>query len=85
MEKVGTAPVPIAVLDGGKKAIAGNSNRLAGGSAAETLSLLDAVGIGGAAAAVIGSVPTGAFPRDLRVSANGSLLYLANFSSIHCR
>lgn len=30
---VGEAPVPVAVIDGGKKVVAGNSNRFAGGDA----------------------------------------------------
>ena len=42
MAAVGTAPVPVAVIDGGKKVIAGNSNRFGGGTAASTLTILDA-------------------------------------------
>jgi DNA-binding beta-propeller fold protein YncE len=78
---VGTAPVPIAVLEGGKKVVVGNSNRFAGGTSAQSLTLLDAIKIHGEADAAIGSIPAGAFPRDLRVSVDGKTLYLANFGS----
>ena len=81
MAPVGAAPVPIAVLAGGKTVVAGNSNRFAGGNSAESLTVLDAAKIRGNQDAAIGSVPAGAFPRELRVSADGKTLYLTNFGS----
>ncbi|HTS30110.1 MAG TPA: hypothetical protein VMH81_29765 [Bryobacteraceae bacterium] len=81
MAKVGTAPVPVAVLDGGKTVVAGNSNRFGGANANESLTLLDASKFGQTGDAEIGMIPAGAFPRDLRLSADGSTLYLANFGS----
>jgi hypothetical protein len=81
MAPVGAAPVPIAVLAGGKTVVAGNSNRFAGGNSAESLTVLDAAKIRGNQDAAIGSIPAGAFPRELRVSADGQTLYLTNFGS----
>ena len=81
MAPVGAAPVPIALLDGGKKVVAGNSNRFAGGGSAQSLTVLDTAKISGNADAVIGDIPAGAFPRELRVSPDGQTLYLTNFGS----
>ncbi|MBZ5725390.1 MAG: beta-propeller fold lactonase family protein [Acidobacteriia bacterium] len=81
MAPVGTAPVPVAVVDGGKKVIVGNSDRFAGQAAPQTLTVLDAAKISSGAAAVLGSVPAGAFPREMSVSPDGRTLFLTNFGS----
>jgi DNA-binding beta-propeller fold protein YncE len=78
---VGSAPVPIAVVDDGKKVVAGNSNRFAGTNDPQSLIVLDAAKIKDGADASRGSIPAGAFPRDLSVSADGRTLFLANFGS----
>lgn len=77
---VGTAPVPIAVIHDGKTVVSGNSDRFGGADAAQILTLLDASKIG-SPDAIMGAIPAGAFPRDLRVSPDGSILYLTNFGS----
>jgi DNA-binding beta-propeller fold protein YncE len=81
MVPVGTAPVPIAVVDGGKKVVAGNSDRFGGSDAPQTLTVIDATRMSEGAAAVLGSVRVGAFPREMRVSAHGRTLFLTNFGS----
>jgi DNA-binding beta-propeller fold protein YncE len=82
MTPVGEAPVPVAVIDGGKKVVAGNSNRFAGGNAPQTLSVLDAAKIEQKGAdASLGTIPSGAFPRELNVSADGHTLFLTNAGS----
>ncbi len=82
MASVGEAPVPVAVIDGGKKVVAGNSNRFAGGNAPQTLSVLDAAKIEQKGAdASLGTIPSGAFPRELSVSADGHTLFLTNAGS----
>ena len=78
---VGPAPVPIAVIDGGRKILAGNSNRFAGGNAPETLTVLDAAKIESGSDAVLGTIPTGAFPREMDISADGQTLFLTNAGS----
>lgn len=79
---VGEAPVPVAVIDGGKKVVAGNSNRFARGNANQTLSVLDAAKMELAGAdATLGIIPAGAFPRELSVSADGHTLFLTNAGS----
>lgn len=75
---VGPAPVPIAVIDGGRKILAGNSNRFARGNGPETLTVLDAAKIESGRDAVLGTIPTGAFPREMDISADGNTLFLTN-------
>jgi DNA-binding beta-propeller fold protein YncE len=77
MASVGTAPVPIALIDGDKKLVVGNSNRFGGGKSTESLTVLDAAKID----VTLGNIPAGAFPRELRTSPDGQTLYLANFGS----
>jgi DNA-binding beta-propeller fold protein YncE len=82
MAPVGEAPVPVAVIDGGKRVVAGNSNRFAGGNAPQSLSVLDAAKIEQKGAdAGLGTIPSGAFPRELSVSADGHTLFLTNAGS----
>jgi DNA-binding beta-propeller fold protein YncE len=82
MTPVGEAPVPVAVIDGGKKVVAGNSNRFAGGNGPQTLSVLDAAKMEQKGAdAALGTIPVGAFPRELSVSADGHTLFLTNAGS----
>lgn len=79
--RVGTAPVGVAVFDGGRKVIATNSNRFAGGTDdRQSLSVLDA-SAGPSSAKLIGTIPAGAFPRELRVTADGNTLLATNFGS----
>lgn len=74
---VGPAPVPISCIQGGKILIVGNSNRFAADSnKPQTLSVIDASRL-----VVIGTIPSGAFPREMCVSADGKTLYVSNFLS----
>jgi DNA-binding beta-propeller fold protein YncE len=82
--EVGTAPVGIAVVDDGRRVIVTNSNRFAGGTDdKQFLTVVDATRIGGTDAdhSVIGSIPAGAFPREMRVTPDGRTLILTNYSS----
>lgn len=79
---VGEAPVPVAVIDRGRKVVAGNSNRFAGGNAPSTLTVLDAAKMEQPGAdASLGTIPSGAFPRELSVSSDGQTLFLTNAGS----
>jgi DNA-binding beta-propeller fold protein YncE len=81
MEPVGEATVPVAVVDGGKKVVVGNSNRFAAGNSPQTLSVVDAAKIEQGADASLGTIPAGAFPRELSVSTDGHTLFLTNAGS----
>jgi 6-phosphogluconolactonase (cycloisomerase 2 family) len=78
---VGTAPVGIAVIDSGKKLIVTSSNRFAGPSDPQFLAVIAADRVAAGANAVLGSITAGAFPRELRVTADGKTLLLTNFGS----
>jgi YVTN family beta-propeller protein len=74
---VGISPVGVAVIDGGKKIAVANSNRFAAGpQASETVSVIDAAKL-----SVIGTIPAGAFPRELSVTADGKTLLITNSGS----
>jgi DNA-binding beta-propeller fold protein YncE len=79
---VGTAPVGIAVTNDGKRVIVTNSNRFAGSANdRQSLTVIDAARINEGAGAIVGSIPAGAFPRELRVTSDGRTLVLTNFGS----
>jgi YVTN family beta-propeller protein len=79
---VGTAPVGIAVVDSGRKVIVTNSNRFAGSSNDhQTLTVVDATNVESGAGAIVGSLPAGAFPREMRVTSDGTTLIVTNFAS----
>jgi DNA-binding beta-propeller fold protein YncE len=77
MVLVGTAPVPVAVADGGKLVIVGNSNRFdTDQSKAQVLDVLSADRL-----QVVSHIQAGAFPREMRLSPDGNTLFLTNSSS----
>jgi DNA-binding beta-propeller fold protein YncE len=79
---LGTAPVGVAVIDSGRKIVVTNSNRFAADSTdRQTLTVVDASKISAGADAVIGAIPAGAFPREMRVTSDGRVLLLTNFGS----
>jgi DNA-binding beta-propeller fold protein YncE len=79
---VGTAPVGVAVVDSGRKVLATSSNRFAGNEKdIQSVTVVDATKMTSGAAAVLGSFSAGAFPREMRISADGHTLFLTNFAS----
>jgi DNA-binding beta-propeller fold protein YncE len=57
------------------------SNRFAGGRKPQGLTLIDAAAALAGKPAVLASVPTGAFPRELAVLPDGRTLLVTNFDS----
>ena len=79
---VGKSPVGVAVVDDGKRIVVTNSDRFAADrSARQTLTVIDAARVAEGAAAILGSVPAGAFPREFGKSPDGSTLFVANYES----
>lgn len=80
---VGLAPVGLAVADSGRRVFVTNSNRFEGNSSdRQPIAIVDAARLaGGGARAKLGTVQAGAFPRELRVSADGRTLFVTNFAS----
>ena len=75
------APVGVVVLGGGARITVTNSNRFGGSNATQNLTIIDAQKITSGAAAVLGTVPAGVFPRELRLTHDGKTLLLTNFGS----
>jgi len=70
------------VVDSGRKVVVTNSNRFAGSSNdRQTLTVIDATKIGSDENAILGSIPAGAFPREMRVTFDGTTLIVTNFAS----
>lgn len=79
---VGIAPVGIAVVDSGTRVIVTSSNRFGGNpNDHQPLTVVDAASLRTGASAVVGTIPAGAFPRELRVTADGRTLFATNFGS----
>jgi DNA-binding beta-propeller fold protein YncE len=78
---VGTAPVGVTVSADGGLVFVTNSNRFAGSQRGEAVSVIDSRRIRDGAAAVVGSIPAGAFPRVLQVTGGGRSLLISNFGS----
>ena len=69
---VGTSPVGIALVDGGRKIVVTNSARFGPDRGDnQSLSVIDTDKMSMGAAAVVGSIPAGSFPRELAVTADG--------------
>ena len=79
---VGVAPVGVAVVENGAKLVVANSNRFGGGASdSQRLTVIDALRIAYGAGAVLGTIPAGAFPRELQITPDGRTLLLTNFLS----
>lgn len=79
---VGTAPVGIAVTPDGARVLVTNSNRFQGGATdRQAVTVIDATRVRQGAAAIVGEIPAGAFPREMRLFPNGRTLVLTNFAS----
>jgi DNA-binding beta-propeller fold protein YncE len=77
----GKSPVGMALSANGARLIVTNSDRFGPDrSALETLSIIDTKAVASGAAAVTGSIPAGAFPRELRFTADG-ILMVTNYLS----
>ena len=74
--------MPVAVTDGGKKILVGNSNRFAASeNDKQSVTVIDAGKISSGASAVLGTIPAQGFPREFGYSADGRTLFLSNFTS----
>jgi DNA-binding beta-propeller fold protein YncE len=79
---VGVAPVGVAVADQGRKVFVTSSNRFGGGrDDRQFVTVVDAGRVAEGASAVLGRIPAGAFPREIRVTSDGRTLLLTNFAS----
>ena len=79
---VGSSPVGVEVVDAGQKVVVANSNRFAATSNdKQNLTVIDAAKVRAGAGAVLGLIPAGGFPRELRITADGRAILVTNFNS----
>ena len=78
---VGQAPVGLAVLAAGEHIVVADSNRFLVAGSRSDLSIIDAKAALRGDPAILGTIPTGDFPRGLSVAADGRTLLVANFNS----
>jgi DNA-binding beta-propeller fold protein YncE len=79
---VGNGPVPVLVIDDGRKILVGNSNRFGAASdAPSTITVIAADKISDGARSVLGTISAGAFPREFHLAADGRTVFLTNFRS----
>jgi DNA-binding beta-propeller fold protein YncE len=79
--QVGQAPVGLAVLGGGEHVVVADSNRFLVAGSRSDLTIIDAAAAFRGDPAILGTIPTGEFPRGLAVVPNGQIVLVANFNS----
>jgi DNA-binding beta-propeller fold protein YncE len=83
--RVGAEPVGLVVVDDGRLALVGNSNRGlvpgTGSDASQTVSVINTAAALARRPAVVGEVPTGLFPRDLTFDQGTGQVLLGNYNS----
>jgi 6-phosphogluconolactonase (cycloisomerase 2 family) len=83
--RTGSEPVGLALADDGRVALVGNSNRGlvpgTGGNAPQTVAVIDTAAALAHRPALLGTVPAGAFPRDLSIDPASGQAFVANFNS----
>jgi DNA-binding beta-propeller fold protein YncE len=74
--RVGEAPVGLALVDGGERIIVMNSDRFGAPGTKASLGVVD-----GKQGKLLGTIASGAFPREAVVASDGSELLVANWGS----
>ncbi len=79
---VGQSPVGIAIVENGKRVLTTNSNHFDDGQKADQkLTVIDPSLSAEGAAAIVGNVPAGLFPREFAQTPDGKTLFVGNFNS----
>ena len=78
---VGSTPVGVATLKSGRWIAVTNSNRFGASNAPPSVTIIDAAKISLGRSAIVGTLPTGAFPREMSVTRDHRTLLLTNFDS----
>ena len=72
--RVGEAPVGLAVVNQGRQIVVADSDRFNTPNATPALTVVDVAAALRHSTAVVGSIPTGLFPREFSLESNGTLL-----------
>lgn len=79
---VGTSPVGVLVVDDGRRIFVTNSNRFSADTdRPSTFNVVDATKVGEGSAAVIATLPAGAFPREWCLTPDQKTVLLTNYRS----
>jgi len=78
---VGSTPVGVTTLKSGRWIAVTNSNRFGASNSPPSMTFIDAAQITRGGAAVLGTMATGAFPREMTVTRDQRTLLLTNFDS----
>ncbi|MEY9949861.1 YncE family protein [Kitasatospora sp. GAS1066B] len=79
--QVGTAPVGLALVQGGSRVITADSDRFHTAGATTGLTVVDTQAALAGKPAVLGRIPTGAFPREFALSPDGKSLLVSDHDS----
>jgi DNA-binding beta-propeller fold protein YncE len=78
---VGQSPVDLTFVDNGTRIVVADSNRFYVQGARSALSVVDPAAALAGSPALVGSIPTGLFPRQFSVEPGGSTLLVTDFDS----
>jgi DNA-binding beta-propeller fold protein YncE len=78
--RVGEAPVGLATVHGGSLIVVADSNRFGAGGATADLDVVNVAAALSGGRAVVGHIPSGSFPREMALLADGTLL-VSNYAS----
>jgi DNA-binding beta-propeller fold protein YncE len=78
--RVGEAPVGLAAVRGGSLIVVADSNRFGAKGAAADLDVVNVAAALSGGRAVVGHIPSGAFPREMAAAPDGTLL-VSNYAS----
>lgn len=78
---VGTSPVGVAIIDKGRKIVVAGSNRFYTAATAPALYVIDTGRMGGKSTPLLGTIPSGGFPREIRATADGRTLLVTDFDA----
>ena len=79
--RVGEAPVGLAIVDGGRDVVTADSNRFDAPGARSGLTVVDTSAALAHRPAVVGTIATGAFPREMALEPDGGTLLVGDFGS----
>ena len=79
--RVGEAPVGLAIVDGGRDIVVADSNRFEAPGATTSLMVINTSNALARRPAVVGTIATGAFPREMALEPNHGTLLVGDFGS----
>ncbi|MGH3410887.1 MAG: beta-propeller fold lactonase family protein, partial [Streptosporangiaceae bacterium] len=79
--QVGEAPVGLALVDGGRRLVAADSDRFSLRGAQANLAVVSVAAVLAGRPAVLGYIKSGRFPRQMALEPGGRILLVTNFAS----